>query len=96
VYQVLVDVYEYNLPLAQAQAQGRFHHQLLPDNVIEYEADKTPQAVITDLAARGWIPRAGLEGGDDIEAIQVIEDQPFPVSDPRSNGVSRVITPVRK
>jgi gamma-glutamyltranspeptidase/glutathione hydrolase len=61
VYQVLVDVYEYNLPLAQAQAQGRFHHQLLPDNVIEYEADKTPQAVITDLAARGWIPRAGLE-----------------------------------
>ena len=93
VYQVLVDVVDYQLPLAQAQAQARFHHQLLPDNVIEYEADKTPQATVTDLTARGWVMRAGLQGGANIEAIQIVGDQPFPVSDPRGQGISRVIEP---
>ena len=94
VYQVLADVVDYQLPLAEAQA--RFHHQLLPDNVIEYEADKIPRATVADLAARGWIMKAGLQGGADIEAIQVVGDQPFPVSDPRGKGVSRVIEPAQR
>lgn len=96
VYQVLVDVVDYQLPLAEAQAQARFHHQLLPDNVIEYEADKTPQSTVDDLTARGWIMKPGLQGGANIEAIQVVGDEPFPVSDPRGKGVSRVIEPVQQ
>ncbi|SNS83868.1 gamma-glutamyltransferase 1 Threonine peptidase. MEROPS family T03 [Noviherbaspirillum humi] len=95
VYQVLVDVVDYGWPLAEAQAQARFHHQLLPDNVIEYEADKIPKATVDNLTARGWIMKPGLQGGANIEAIQVIGDTPFPVSDPRGKGVSRVIEPVQ-
>ncbi len=84
VYQVLVDVLDYKLPIAEAQAQPRFHHQLLPDNVIEYEAGKYPDSVIADLAGRGWIMKAGVGGGLNIEAVQVVGDTPVPVTDPRS------------
>jgi gamma-glutamyltranspeptidase/glutathione hydrolase len=95
VYQVLVDVLDYNLPLDQAQAQPRFHHQLLPDNVIYYEQSKFPQSVTDDLKARGWIMQNGLGGGDNIQAIQIVGTTPVPVPDPRSSvGVGLVIPPV--
>jgi gamma-glutamyltranspeptidase/glutathione hydrolase len=91
---VLVNVVDYQLPLDQAQAQPRFHHQLLPDNVIEYEGGKIPQSTVDNLTARGWIMSSGLLGGANIEAIQIVGDQPVPVSDPRGKGVSYVIPPV--
>ena len=92
VYQVLVNVLEYKLPIAEAQAQPRFHHQLLPNNVIEYEASKYPASVGTDLANRGWIMRDGVAGGLNIEAVQVVGDMPYPVTDPRAkNGAVAVI-----
>jgi gamma-glutamyltranspeptidase/glutathione hydrolase len=95
VYQVLIDVLDYKLPLDQAQAQPRFHHQLLPDNVIYYEASKFPAPVATDLTARGWKMQDGLGGGDNIQAIQIVGTTPVPVSDPRNpDGVSLVVPPV--
>jgi gamma-glutamyltranspeptidase/glutathione hydrolase len=94
VYQVLVDVLDYHLPLDQAQAQPRFHHQLLPDNVIYYEASKYPASVTADLTARGWKMQNGLGGGDNIQAIQIVGTTPVPVPDPRNNvGVGLVVPP---
>ena len=95
VYQVLVDVLDYHLPLDQAQAQPRFHHQLLPDNVIYYEASKYPASVAADLTARGWKMQNGLGGGDNIQAIQIVGTTPVPVPDPRNTvGVGLVVPPV--
>ena len=95
VYQVLVNVLDYQLPIAEAQAQPRFHHQLLPDNVIEYEAGKFSDAILADLAQRGWILQNRVGGGLNIEAIQVVGDTPVPVTDPRgANGVALVVPPV--
>ena len=95
VYQVLVNTLDYGLPIADAQAQPRFHHQLLPDNVIEYEASKYPASVAADLTQRGWIMRDGVGGGLNIEAVQVVGDTPVPVTDPRSpNGRALVVPPL--
>ncbi len=44
VHPVLVHVLDYQLPLAIVQQQGRFHHQLPPDDVICHEADRIPAA----------------------------------------------------
>jgi gamma-glutamyltranspeptidase/glutathione hydrolase len=93
VYQVLVNVLDYKLPLAEAQAQPRFHHQLLPDNVIFYEADRFPASVATDLRARGWTMQDGLLGGQDIMAIQIVNNAPVPVSDPRSPDALSLVVP---
>lgn len=95
VYQVLVDVLDYQLPLAKAQEQGRFHHQLLPDNVIFYEASRVPDSVANNLRSRGWKLHDGLGGGGNIQAIQLIGDMPNPVSDPRNpNGLALTVSAV--
>lgn len=95
VYQVLVDVLDYQLPLAKAQEQGRFHHQLLPDNVIFYEAARIPDNVADNLRSRGWKLHDGLGGGGNIQAIQLIGDMPNPVSDPRNpNGLALTVPAV--
>ena len=94
VYQVLVNVLDYKLPLDRAQAQPRFHHQLLPDNVIFYEAERFPTATADNLRARGWKMQDGLGGGQNIQAIQIVGNAPVPVSDPRNPvGLALVVPP---
>lgn len=91
VFQVLANVYDFGLPLADAQRQPRFHHQLLPENVIFSEPwGKFSPDLVKALEAKGYtVEEQGWNG--DIAAIQVIGRTPFPSSDPRGRGASIVI-----
>jgi gamma-glutamyltranspeptidase/glutathione hydrolase len=90
VFQVLANVYDFDLSLGEAQKQLRFHHQLLPENVIFQEPYAPfPAALTTALEARGYKVEMGFVG--DIEAIQVIDGTPVPEADPRARGVVRVV-----
>ena len=75
------------------QVQPRFHHQLLPDNVIEFEASKYPASMAADLTQRGWIMLDGVSRSLTIEALQVVRDTPVPVHDPRSSNSRALVTP---
>jgi gamma-glutamyltranspeptidase/glutathione hydrolase len=91
IFQVLADVYDFHLPLAEAQQQFRFHHQLLPENVIFNEPwAKFPPDLVSGLQARGYTVREQDWNGD-IEAIQVVGRTPFPSADPRARGVALLI-----
>jgi gamma-glutamyltranspeptidase/glutathione hydrolase len=91
IFQVLADVYDFHLPLAEAQKQFRFHHQLLPENVIFNEPwAKFPPDLVSALEARGYTVQEQDWNGD-IEAIQVVGRTPFPSADPRARGVALVI-----
>ncbi len=91
VFQVLTDVYDFGLPLAEAQKMMRFHHQLLPVNTLYSE----PYAPISteleaQLTARGYvIVRQDWTG--DLEAVQIVGKTPKPVPDPRQRGVGLVV-----
>ncbi|WP_109483410.1 gamma-glutamyltransferase [Paraburkholderia sp. C35] len=91
IFQVVNNVYDFNMPLKEAVGAMRFHHQLLPPNTIFWE----PYAPIDgDLArqveAKGYTLQAQNFNGD-IQAIKINGDRPEAVSDPRGRGVSRVI-----
>jgi gamma-glutamyltranspeptidase/glutathione hydrolase len=91
VFQVLVDVYDFNLPIAEAQKQLRFHHQLLPENVIFNEPwARFPAELVTALQGRGYTVQEQDWNGD-IEAIQIVGRMPVPAADPRARGVAMVI-----
>jgi gamma-glutamyltranspeptidase/glutathione hydrolase len=91
VFQVLVDVYDFNLPIAEAQKQFRFHHQLLPENVIFNEPwARFPAELVTALQGRGYTVQEQDWNGD-IEAIQIVGRMPVPAADPRARGVAMVI-----
>jgi gamma-glutamyltranspeptidase/glutathione hydrolase len=91
VFQVLVDVYDFGLPLPAALAQMRFHHQLLPENTLFAEPYAPfPPALADAMRARGY----RLEDQDfngDIEAIEVTGREPEPAADPRARGVAMVV-----
>jgi gamma-glutamyltranspeptidase / glutathione hydrolase len=91
IFQVVNNVYDFNMPLKDAVAAMRFHHQLLPPNTIFWE----PYAPIDgDLAkqveAKGYVLKAQSFNGD-VQAIKINGDTPEPMSDPRGRGVTRVI-----
>lgn len=91
VFQVLADVYDFGLPLAEAQKRQRFHHQLLPENTLFFEPYAPPSAALTSaLAARGYKTVTQDYNGD-IEAIQVVGGTPVPAADPRARGVAMVV-----
>jgi len=91
IFQVLVDVYDFNMPLQEALKQVRFHHQLLPENAIFSEPYAPFSTDLTrSLTERGYrIEKQTFNG--DIEAIQVLGDKASPASDPRGRGVSMVL-----
>ena len=90
VFQVLANVYDHGLSLKAAQAALRFHHQLLPQNVIFYERSGPPSADLkAALEARGYSWTESFSG--DVEAIQVQDRRPVPEPDPRGRGVGRVV-----
>jgi gamma-glutamyltranspeptidase/glutathione hydrolase len=91
IFQVVNNVYDFNMPLKDAVAAMRFHHQLLPPNAIFWE----PYAPIDgDLAkqieAKGYVLQ-GQNFNGDVQAIKINGETPNPVSDPRGRGVTRVI-----
>lgn len=87
VFQILADVYDFNLPLKDALAQLRFHHQLLPPNTLFWEPYAPfPPQLTAALKQRGYRTEAQDFNGD-IEAIRVNAGKPEPQSDPRARGV---------
>ncbi|WP_118180020.1 gamma-glutamyltransferase [Paraburkholderia phosphatilytica] len=91
IFQVINNVYDFHMPLADAVAAMRFHHQLLPPNTIFWEPYKPITGELAQqLEAKGY----KLEGQDfngDIQAIKIDADAPHAVADPRGRGVVRLI-----
>ncbi len=91
VFQVISNLYDFKMPLKEAVAAFRFHHQLLPPNTIFYEPY---HPIVGDLAKqiedRGYTLKAQDFSGD-IQVIRVDGTNIEAAADPRGRGVSRVI-----
>ena len=91
IFQVIINLYDYQLSLHDAVAAPRFHHQLLPENQITMEpyAPLSPkvQQALTQLGYNLYTQSWSL---GDIQAIRVTHQQVEAVADPRSRGVARV------
>jgi gamma-glutamyltranspeptidase/glutathione hydrolase len=91
VFQVLADVYDFELKLPDALAKLRFHHQLLPENTIYSEPYAPFDAALSKaMIARGYKIEAQPFNGD-VEAIEIVAGRPQPASDPRGRGRSLVV-----
>lgn len=91
VFQVLVDAYDFNMPLAAAVAAPRYHHQLLPGQTIFWEPyAPMPAALIEALQGRGYTLESQDFNGD-IAAIEIKGRSPVVAADPRGRGVGLII-----
>jgi len=93
VFQTLVNLFDYGMTPYDAVAATRFHHQLLPPDLITYSVTRPlPPDVVAALTKRGYraVPHDWEFG--DVQLIQRVDRQWVPASDPRDRGESRVIT----
>jgi gamma-glutamyltranspeptidase / glutathione hydrolase len=91
IFQVVSNVYDFKMPLPDAVAAMRFHHQLLPPNTIFWEPYKPIEGELAkQLQDMGYVlQKQGFNG--DIQAIEINGDTPEPAADPRGRGVTRIV-----
>ena len=92
IFQVLNNLYDFQLLLEDAVAAQRVHHQLLPKDTIYYDSHAPLTGkVANELSAMGYtLEDQGWEMGD-IQAIRVNGTQVETASDPRGRGVGAVV-----
>ncbi|MCU1723238.1 gamma-glutamyltransferase [Pseudomonas sp. 5P_5.1_Bac1] len=92
IFQVLNNLYDFNLPLEKAVAAQRVHHQLLPKDTIYFDAyAPLTGEVAQELKKMGYtLEDQGWEMGD-VQAIRVMGTKLETASDPRGRGVGQVV-----
>jgi gamma-glutamyltranspeptidase/glutathione hydrolase len=91
IFQVISNIYDFNMPLKDAVGSMRFHHQLLPPNTIFFEPYAPIEGELAkQIEAKGYVLK-GQDFSGDIQVIKINGDAPEAAADPRGRGVTRVI-----
>ncbi|APA84305.1 gamma-glutamyltransferase [Paraburkholderia sprentiae WSM5005] len=91
IFQVMTNLYDFEMSPTDALAAMRFHHQLLPQKTIYFEPYRpAPDELAAQLKALGYTTEQQPFSGD-VQMIRVEGTTPEPASDPRGVGVARVI-----
>ena len=92
VFQTIMNIVDFGMAPVDAAGAARFHHQLLPaDLILTQPSTPLPADTVSALGDRGYRTYSPFDFGD----MQVIYDDGESVraaSDPRNRGDSRVIT----
>jgi gamma-glutamyltranspeptidase/glutathione hydrolase len=91
IFQVMTNLYDFNMSPTDALAAMRFHHQLLPQKTIYFEPFRpAPDELAAQLKALGYTVEQQSFNGD-VQMIRIDGTTPEPASDPRGAGIARVI-----
>ena len=91
IFQVILNLYEYRMPLQQAVDATRFHHQLPDATLIRHDQRAIPAATSAALEAMGYTLEPNNWGNlGDVQAIQRTGAGVKAAADPRGRGVARV------
>jgi|Marorgknorr_s2lv_1036017.scaffolds.fasta_scaffold01125_6 gamma-glutamyltranspeptidase/glutathione hydrolase len=93
VFQTIVNILDFDMSPLEAVGATRFHHQLLPPDLVTYSVTRPlPKETIKTMAERGYrLEPHGFEFGD-VQVISRKGDSWLPASDPRDRGDSRVFS----
>ncbi len=92
VFQSIVNVLDYGMTPLEAVAATRFHHQLLPPDLITYSVTRPlPPATISVLGEMGYRAEPHPWEFGDVQIVWRDDGEWVPASDPRDRGDSRVI-----
>ena len=92
VFQAIVNIKDFGMTPAEAVGATRFHHQLLPADLIVYSPSRPlPAETISALSDKGYRAEPNSWEFGDTQVIYRDGDNVVPASDPRGRGESRVI-----
>ncbi len=92
VFQTIVNVLDFGMTLEDAVGVTRFHHQLLPVDLVTYSPKvPLPPETISALGDRGYRAEPHFFAFGDVQVILRDGDDIQAASDPRRRGESRVL-----
>ena len=92
VFQTIVNILDFGMTPAEAVGATRFHHQLLPPDLITYSPGRPlPDEIISQLSDRGYRAEPHNFRFGDVQVVIREGDSWSAASDPRHRGESRVI-----
>jgi len=92
VFQAIVNVLDYGMTPLEAVGATRFHHQLLPPDLITYSITRPlPPATVSVLGEMGYRAEPHPWEFGDVQIVWRDDGDWVPASDPRDRGDSRVI-----
>ena len=93
VFQVILNLYDYQMPLQAAVDATRYHHQLPAQLLIRHDQRDIPVETRQELEAMGYLVEPNSWGNlGDMQAIQRTSDGLQAASDSRGRGVAQVFT----
>ena len=94
VFQVITNILDFGMSVEEAIGIARFHHQLVPPDLITYSGftigQYLPKATVADLLERGYRSEPHSFEYGDVQIIMRSGDSWIAASDPRDRGQSRV------
>jgi gamma-glutamyltranspeptidase/glutathione hydrolase len=100
VFQVIINILDFNMSPLEAVGATRFHHQLVPADLITYSGFSIGRPlsdrVINDLAEKGYRTQPHSFEYGDVQIIVKDGNSWIAASDPRDRGQSRVFEPTPK
>ena len=100
VFQVIINILDFNMTPLEAVGATRFHHQLVPADLITYSGFSIDRPlsdqVIEDLAKKGYRTEPHSFEYGDVQIIVKDGNSWVAASDPRDRGQSRVFEPTPK
>ena len=100
VFQVIINILDFNMTPLEAVGATRFHHQLVPADLITYSGFSIDRPlsdqVIEDLAKKGYRTKPHSFEYGDVQIIVKDGNSWVAASDPRDRGQSRVFEPTPK
>jgi gamma-glutamyltranspeptidase/glutathione hydrolase len=92
VFQVILNLYDYSMPLQAAVDATRYHHQLPDARLIRHDQRPIPEQTRLALEKMGYTVEANSWGNlGDITAIYIADGQVQAASDGRGRGEARTI-----
>ena len=92
VFQAITNVLDFGMTPQEAVNASRFHHQLLPPDLVTYSPSRPLEpAVQKELANKGYRTEPHSWEFGDLQIIYRDQGRYLPASDSRGRGVSRVI-----
>jgi gamma-glutamyltranspeptidase/glutathione hydrolase len=93
VFQTIVNIVDFSMSPEDAVGATRFHHQLLPPDLVTYSPGRPlPADTIAALAERGYRAEPHSWEFGDVQVILRQDNELQPASDPRHRGESRIVT----
>ncbi len=92
VFQTIVNILDFGMSPEDAVGATRFHHQLLPPDLITYSPKRPlPQETISALGDRGYRAEPHFFAFGDLQVIRNNGNDLLAASDPRRRGESRIL-----